>query len=115
MEAFSSPNCAPLANVGVDFKVNWSSILKPSPKAKFNLFTKMTEEISVMIVTPYICINVIESIMMNSKAIVLQGYGMGNVPSDNEQLMNCIKKGIQRGVYVVVMTQCTQGCVSDLY
>jgi L-asparaginase/Glu-tRNA(Gln) amidotransferase subunit D len=58
---------------------------------------------------------VIESICMNSQAVVIQAYGMGNIPSNNQSLLEIIQKAIDKGVIIVIMTQCHEGGVNDLY
>ena len=40
---------------------------------------------------------------------------MGNLPIDNQFLMNTIREAIEAGVLVVISTQCHHGTVSDIY
>ena len=50
-----------------------------------------------------------------TNAVILSGYGMGNLPIDNQFLMNTIREAIEEGVLVVISTQCHHGTVSDIY
>ena len=53
--------------------------------------------------------------MKHSSAVILSGYGMGNLPTSNKKLMNMIHKAVEDGVIVVIKTQCHHGTVSDVY
>ena len=83
MQAFQSPNYRPLGEVGVDFKIYWDRILTHSFEGKIQLFTEMSEDIAMITIMPSMNIKVVESVLHNSKAVVLVAYGMGNVPSGN--------------------------------
>lgn len=51
----------------------------------------------------------------SSDAVILSGYGMGNLPVDNEQLMDTIRKSVEDDKLIVVSSQCYHGTVSDIY
>ena len=53
--------------------------------------------------------------MKNSSAVILSGYGMGNLPTSNKRLMQLIHEAVKRDVIVVIKTQCHNGAVSDIY
>lgn len=40
---------------------------------------------------------------------------MGNVPTKNLELMQLIKNAIEKGVIIVIKTQCYKGSVEDVY
>ena len=40
---------------------------------------------------------------------------MGNIPSDNKKLVSILRQAIRNDVIVVIMTQCREGGVNDLY
>ena len=40
---------------------------------------------------------------------------MGNIPSNNKDLMKMMKDAISQGIIVVILTQCHRGTVNDLY
>lgn len=60
-------------------------------------------------------IKLIQLVLENSKAVVIAGYGMGNMPTDNQELMNALKFAVKKGVLVAVTTQCHSGGVNDVY
>jgi L-asparaginase/Glu-tRNA(Gln) amidotransferase subunit D len=75
----------------------------------------MSEDISIINMSPCINLKVIESILINSKAVVIQAYGMGNLPTNNKKLLSLIKTAIEKDVVVIIKTQCSEGGVNDLY
>ena len=46
---------------------------------------------------------------------MINAYGMGNIPSDNQKLLKLIKKAALNDVIIVIKTQCNEGGVNDLY
>lgn len=49
------------------------------------------------------------------EGVVLQSYGMGNIPSNREDLIEELRAATKRGVIIVNITQCANGYVSDAY
>jgi lysophospholipase len=49
------------------------------------------------------------------EGIVLQTYGMGNVPTNRDDIIKELHAASRRGVIIVNITQCPTGCVSDAY
>ena len=43
----------------------------------------MSQDIAMITIMPCMNIKVVESVLQNSKAVILEAYGMGNVPSEN--------------------------------
>ncbi len=75
----------------------------------------MDNSISLLAVSPLLNLKIIEAILFQSKAVIIQAYGMGNIPSNNKELLEMIKSAISDGVIVVILTQCHRGTVNDLY
>lgn len=48
------------------------------------------------------------------KGLVLETFGAGNAPEDDE-LIGVLEEGVERGVVIVNVTQCQVGTVSPLY
>ena len=93
-----------LGSVGVNFNIFFHMILRHNFEGKLQVFTAMDEEISIINITPCLNIKGIESIVLTSKAIVIQAYGMGNIPSNNAQLLQTLKKGIDNDKVIVIKT-----------
>ena len=49
-------------------------------------------------------INGLKLVLNSSKAVIIAGYGMGNLPSNNAMLMNTIKEAIKNNTIVVIKT-----------
>lgn len=65
--------------------------------------------------SPCMHIETVKLVLNNSKAVIIAGYGMGNLPSNNKELMSSIAEAISKNVIVVIKTQCHKGTVNDLY
>jgi L-asparaginase/Glu-tRNA(Gln) amidotransferase subunit D len=46
----------------------------------------------------------IELVLNNSKAVIIAGYGMGNMPNNNLRLMEVLKNAISQGVIIAIKT-----------
>jgi 60kDa lysophospholipase len=113
--AFESPNLGPLGEVGVNFSINWSRLLRHNFDGKLRVFTRFSENISLINIMPCMNLSVVENILQASKAVIVQAYGMGNIPSQNRKLVGILRQAIENDVIIVIMTQCREGGVNDLY
>lgn len=75
----------------------------------------MSDNISLISISPCLNLKVVESILMNSDAIIIEAYGMGNIPSKNQKLMSLIQKSLNANKVIVILSQCHKGSVNDLY
>lgn len=46
---------------------------------------------------------------------MVQAYGMGNIPTHNKKFIQMLKQAIANDVILIIMTQCKEGGVNDLY
>lgn len=134
--AFDSPNCAALGTVGIEIKMN-PPLLLSSPPAKQSLdvagnivsldqelgeIQKNLESFSVIsiILHPGIQSSTIKAMLENTtpkvKGVVLQAFGAGNAPA-NEQMIETLHEAHDRnGVVIVDITQIVSGGVDlDAY
>lgn len=115
MMAFESPNIPPLAIFDVNLVVEWHRIMKHN-KGKFKVFRDMSTNIAQITLSPmFTNWSALDHLFKNSDAVILSGYGMGNLPINNKVLMDTIRDAVASGVIVVVSTQCYHGTVSDIY
>lgn len=103
LEAFSSPNMLPLARLDVNFTIDWTQVLKYHA-GNFNVFKKLEDNISFITMSPCMNIKSLELVLKSSKAVIIAGYGLGNLPSDNKILMDAITNAIKKGTIVVIKT-----------
>lgn len=114
MGAFDSVNCDPLGSFNVTLAVRWSMVL-PRGCGHIELSSRLEENISYLVFSPCVNTKTLELCLLNSKAVVLAGYGMGNLPTSNPTVMAILEAAIKKGVIICIMTQCARGGVNDVY
>lgn len=113
-KAFESPNFPPLGRVGINIKVNWNLVIRPSPQAQMLYLTIHNPVISSLRLFPGINAEVLSHILQPPlKGLVLETYGVGNAPSGNKELLEALRQGIESGVVIVNITQCFSGTVNQ--
>jgi L-asparaginase len=111
--AFTSPNYAALAESGVHLKVNESQLLKPKPTAKLKVHQVLDTRVLIIKLFPGLSTSMLDSMLSTTdlQAVVLETYGAGNAPA-NEAFLAVLEKHIQRGLYIINVSQCPKGSVS---
>jgi L-asparaginase len=111
--AFVSGNYPSLAEVGININYKRNNILKPNFK-KLKVHKKMDDNVGILKLFPGISVQFIKSILNTPglKAIVLETFGSGNAPA-NQEFIGLISKAIQNGLIVVNVTQCMTGIVEQ--
>lgn len=116
--AFASHNYPPLAEAGITIKYNLPYIAKGNmATASLNISTKMSDGVAVLKIFPGISYSLVENVVCQDsvKAIVLETYGSGNAPTD-ENFLAILKKSLEMGKVIVNVTQCSVGKVNmELY
>ncbi|NRD18919.1 asparaginase [Winogradskyella eckloniae] len=112
-EAFESLNYPYLAESGVHLKVNHEYLWKPKPKSKLVLRTSMDADIGVLKLFPGISRPICEAILTSKliKGLIIETYGSGNATTES-WFIDLLKNAIQRGLYIVNVTQCVRGSVN---
>lgn len=110
--AFSSPNYAPLAESGVHLNIN-SNLFLAKHRKKFVVHKEMDDNVVIVKMFPGMNERVLASLMdiPNLKGLVLETYGSGNAPTE-DWFIELLEKGIQKGLYIINVTQCSGGSVS---
>ena len=68
--------------------------------------------IAVLKIFPGIQFKMFENIMTeNLKALVIEAFGVGNIPQYDAELLPLIRKAANNGTIIVVCTQCLRGRV----
>ncbi|GAA98674.1 uncharacterized protein L969DRAFT_95101 [Mixia osmundae IAM 14324] len=114
--AFSSPNLAPLAEVGINFDVAWDLVTKPAADSKpFNAHTLFSSDVATLRIFPGIKPQIVKAFLAPPvRGIVLETYGAGNAPQ-SDALLDVFRAAADRGVVIVNVTQCSRGMVSPVY
>lgn len=114
--AFDSPNIDPLAKIGINIEEN-ESLKSPYVKGALRVHTKMERNIISLRFVPGFDDNMIEYMIdaaseSKLKALVLQLYGTGNLPSVKKGVLKVLEKAtVEKNILVVASTQCIEGSV----
>ncbi|UTW63869.1 asparaginase [bacterium SCSIO 12741] len=113
LNAFSSPNMAPLAEAGVQILFYDRRILPPSTNG-LSILDKYDDRIGVLPFFPGMSPDYYEPTIKNeqTRALMLMSYGSGQAPNDRK-LLKLLKDEVDRGKIIVNVTQCAQGMVDQ--
>jgi L-asparaginase len=121
LSAFDSPNCPPLAEVGVNIMYNTAAIIYP--KGWFDadytapntliVKDKIDNNVVVLKLFPGISEQTLRSVLSldGLRGVVLETFGTGNAPT-SEWFIGALTDAIERGVKIVNVTQCSGGAVA---
>ena len=111
--AFASPTFPPLATTGIDINVNWGLVRKPPQHSgELAVHEQMDPSVGVLRLFPGITGEAIGNFLRPPlKGVVIQAFGEGNGPTDNQEIMAALKDANDRGLVIVASTQCWMGTV----
>ena len=113
LDAFSSPNYPPLAEVGVKISYNTAAIARVEPSDEpLRIATMLSEGVAIIKLFPGISEHTLRAILSveGLRGVVLETYGAGNAPTSG-WFLELMRETIQRGVLVLNVTQCDNGSV----
>lgn len=110
-EAFSSPNFPSLAEVGISIKYKPANFFKSSDE-NLSIKSNLTEDVAVLKLFPGLTKKVVSSVLDSANNIVLETFGAGNT-TNKEWFITCLKKAINKGVFIVNCSQCLSGKVKQ--
>ncbi|XP_062904114.1 60 kDa lysophospholipase isoform X1 [Mobula hypostoma] len=114
--AFTSPNMRPLVNAEVEIKVNWDDVWRPRSTKKFRVHTNMNRNVGLLRLFPGITAATVRAFLQPPmEGIVLESYGTGNAPDNRPDMLEELKKAVDRGVLIINCTQCLRGSVTESY
>jgi L-asparaginase/Glu-tRNA(Gln) amidotransferase subunit D len=79
-----------LGTIGVNFKIYWERLLGHSFFGEMRVFENLSTEISTISIAPILNYKMIEAVLANSKAVIIQAFGMGNIPTNNSKFMELL-------------------------
>uniref|UniRef100_A0A0V0J7L3 asparaginase n=1 Tax=Schistocephalus solidus TaxID=70667 RepID=A0A0V0J7L3_SCHSO len=118
LDAFTSPNYPPLAEMGVDVNIHGANILAPSNDTlEVKVQDKLSRNVVLLRLFPSITTETVKSFFKPpAEAVILQTYGAGNVPTNRPDLLEVFKEAYEKqNIILVNITQCWSGSVQALY
>jgi L-asparaginase len=111
--AFASPNCAPLARLGLDVEIG-GHVRRPT--VPFSVAAAFDARVAVCYVTPGMEPRALERLGSGdadggARGVVLAAFGVGNVPARARSVAAAVKRLTDGGVTVLVCTQAHAGAV----
>ena len=89
LDAFNSPNMAPLARFNVNIDVDWDSVYRPMRQLPLALHTNLDCHVGVLRIFPSISAETVRAFVAEPmRGVVLQTYGSGNVPSRRRDILD---------------------------
>ena len=117
LNAFTSENYPPLAEVGVSIQYNHTAIRRPEhPEPELKIFTNLCRDVTLVRLFPGMMPRILEAMLdiEGLRGVVLQTYGAGNSPTA-PWFFDLLRRTIERGVTILNVTQCIAGGVSPIY
>lgn len=114
--AFDSPNIDPLATIGISINEN-DHVLLPPAKGSLRVHLHMDPRLLTIRLVPGFDDEMIRQIVeinterQQLRALVLQLYGTGNLPSVKESFIKLLADATDKDILVVASTQCFTGSV----
>jgi L-asparaginase len=121
LNAFTSENYPPLAEVGVTIHYNEAAIHHPAETGRdghkgLEISTSLCDHVALVRLFPGIQPRVLEAALgiEGLRGVVLQTYGAGNTPTA-PWFLDALGRAIDRGITIVNVTQCIAGSVKPVY
>jgi L-asparaginase len=109
LASFDSPRCPPLVELGIDVETA-SHVRKPQALAPLD--ARLEPRVLAVRVFPGLDPELLRGALRSGvKGLVLEAYGTGNLPKLSGSLIPVIEEARDRGVPVVVVSQCPRGFV----
>jgi L-asparaginase len=110
--AFASPNYPALGNIGIDIEIAWPLIRRPDPAETLAVQTLGTPVVSALRLFPGISPELVRNVLRPPlQGLVLEAYGVGNGPDQDQAFIDALTEATSRGVVIVNCTQCLEGTV----
>lgn len=110
LDAFDSPRCAPLAEIGVEIVVNRQIVRRPEGEP--GLTAGRLAHVAAVRLFPGFSASILANVCRPPlQGLVIEAYGAGNGPSDDREFLAAIEAATSQGIVVVVVTQCVRGSV----
>jgi len=115
LNAFQSVNEKPIGEVGLALRLAAHRL--PPSRRKITLCDNFNKNVFLLKMFPSISSRIFDKIIeMGYEGIVIEGFGAGNIPTNENTILPGIERAISRDIPVVIGTQCLLGEVDlNLY
>lgn len=107
-DAFASPNCPPLASLGVEIE-RGTHVRAKGPGIRPP--GALSHEVFAFRLFPGIDPSFAARLLHGAKGVVVEAFGLGNVPVHGRSFLPFLEEAGRRGVPVILTTQCVHGAV----
>ena len=98
----------PLGVIEHDIRLTGEHFKKENNELKY--FNKLEEKVCILKITPGFNPKIISNLIdLDCKGIILEGFGAGNVPIDENSLIPEIEYAMKKGIPIIVSSQCAIG------
>lgn len=105
-DAFDSPNFPPLAEIEIEIRMHSLLLLPRADNEHFQLPSYSSGEILTIRMVPGLPARAVQAVLdLNPRAVILQGYGTGNVPDRDPALTQALVAASDRGIVLVGCSQ----------
>lgn len=109
MNAFGTPSCAPLVELGVTVEIA-SHVLPARPREAFD--GRIEPRVLAARVFPGLDPRLLAGALRTGvRGVVLEAFGAGNIPHLENSLVPVVEEATQRDIPVVIASQCARGAV----
>ena len=106
LHAFESPNCSPLASVGISIQVDNKAVWRPGTISALTVQSRLCRDVVLLRLFPSIRTETIRHFLAPPiRGVVLQCYGAGNMPSNREDIIQALTEAASNGAIIVSCTQ----------
>lgn len=116
--AFESPNFPTVGTAGIDLDVDWDLVPSAEDPPRAPDVTEIgAATVSAFRLFPGLEASYLENVLASPvQGVVLECFGAGNAPDQNEPFLNALRRATDRGVVIVAVTQPLHGTADlDLY
>jgi L-asparaginase len=104
LDAFASPMCPPLADLGIDIGLS-DHILRPRDRQAFD--DRLEARVLAVQIFPGLNPNLLKGALDTGvRGLILKAFGAGNVPTLERSLVPVIEKASRLDIPVVIVSQC---------
>jgi len=111
-DAFRSPNCPPLADIGIHIFYRHDLLVRPT--GSFSLKEKLDPRAAVLKVFPGLTESLVRAVTQSGglRGLILETYGSGNAMR-SPWLIRSLEEACERGMVIVNVSQCAEGFVEQ--